>query len=326
LDLRFYEKPVKGDWNTLRRLFWENIELPHLAQRDGVEVLHVPAFAPPYLKGFKLVVTVHDLIGMVFPNQLGWPSRFYWGKWLPFAVRQADAVIADSEHTKKDIMRLLDVPEEKISVIYPSGHETFSALNDPQGIETLKTRWGIREEYFLFVGTAEPRKNLGRVIEAFGRFLDGKRGSRPYQLVVAGSKNFAHGQFVQALRERYGLQADDLVWTGYVTQKELSLLYCGAKALVFPSLYEGFGIPILEAMASGTPVLTSNLTSTPEAAGEAALLVNPYSTEEIFQGMLRLAEDAGLRGELRAKGFSQIKKFSWQKTARETLKVYESLG
>lgn len=319
------EGKSEGGMNTLQRMVWENVELPRLARNDHVDLLHVPAFAPPVFKSCRVVVTVHDLIGMIYPNQLGWPSRFYWGKWLPLAVKRAHALIADSENTKKDIQRILHVPEEKIRVIYPSGYEAFSLPRDAAKLQNLKSRLGIPEKYFLFVGTLEPRKNLKRVLGAFAQFLQTKTQDTRYQLVAAGSREFAHGKFYETLLGESFKRKDDVIFTDYLDQRDLVLLYGGAEALLYPSLYEGFGIPVLEAMASGIPVLTSRLSSLPEAAGEAAYYVDSYKTGDIARGMKEIAHNESLRKSLIAKGFEQIKKFSWEKTAQETLKVYESL-
>ncbi len=320
-QFHFYGRERAKDLNTFERLRWENFELPHEVKNDNLDLLHIPAFAPALFKPCKLVVTIHDLIGMIFPNQKGWPSRFYWGKWLPMTAARADKIIADSENTKKDILKLLNVKPEKIRVIYPSGHESFTSQISLKEIEAVKDRFGIKRPFFLFVGTIEPRKNLKRVIEAFGMWT--KKTKSSHQLMIVGAKDFAHGQEFAALQNN-GL-SDQIIFAGFLKHEELNALYAGALALLFPSLYEGFGLPILEAMASGTPVLTSQTSSLPEVAGNAALLVNPEDTDKIVEGIAHLAEDQILRERLRAQGFERIKQFSWQKTARETIEVYESL-
>ncbi len=321
----FYGKEVTKEWNTVERWYWENVDLPGRARRDGVNLLHVPAFAPPYVRSFRLVVTVHDLIGMIYPNQIGLPSRLYWGKWLPVTIKRADAIIADSENTKRDVLQHLRVPENKIRVIYPSGHENFSPQKNGLSLRQLKNRLGIKEKYFLCVGTIEPRKNLARVIEAFITFLKKKRDIR-YQLVVVGSREFAHGKAFQALVDDPAVKFDDVIFTGYVSHDDLNLLYCGAEVFLFPSLHEGFGIPVLEAMASGVPVLTSDRSSLPEVAGDAACLVNPYSSAEIAANLEHLSNDSKQRASLIEKGFRRIKNFSWIQTVSQTLEVYETLS
>ena len=323
-QLRVYAEKLapEKNVNTLQRLGWENWTLPGLVRRDKVDILHVPAFAPAFLKPCRLVVTVHDIAGRLFKNQIGRSSAFYWGTWLPFVVKQADRIIADSQHTQQDLLRHLKVREEKITVVYPSGHEGFTTGILKETLATVKRNLNICGNYFLFVGTLEPRKNLNRILNAFKIF---SVLHPDYQLVLVGSQKFGHGKYTQALEREHALGSSSVLATGFVDHETLNALYCGARGLLFPSLYEGFGIPILEAMASGCPVLTSNTTSTPEVAGDAGILVDPFSVDEIAREMTRLAENASLCSGLKEKGLVQIKKFSWKKTARGVLAVYESL-
>lgn len=323
-EFSFLSRKQEGGWNTLRRLWWENGERVRAARRERLQVLHVPAFAPPLFKPCRVVVTVHDLIGMVFQNQLGLPSRLYWGRWLPLTVKNADVFIADSEHTKKDMIRHIGISGEKIRVIYPSGHEGFRPDVGAEKIREVKVGFGIAEKYFMTVGTIEPRKNVLRVISAFREFSKKKRSSR-YQLVLTGSREFARGKFYESVK-RTGADLDSVVTTGYVGADELNALYCGAEAFLFPSLYEGFGIPVLEAMASGTPVLTARSSSLPEVAGDAAYYVDPARPDDIARGMAELADQEPLRRELAGKGFLRIRKFSWRETALKTMDVYRSMS
>lgn len=326
LELRFLNCSQQRDWNTVERLVWENIRLSRKIGEEKIDILHVPAFAPPFRSPCKLVVTVHDLIGMTFPNQMGWPSRFYWGRWLPACVRKADALIADSCETQKEIVRLLNVSESKVSVIYPSGHEGFYTFEPREALEGVKRRFGVRDRYFLTVGTLEPRKNMERVLQAFFKFLEYGGTGNSYQLVMVGLTEFAHGKYVRSLADSGLKNKDRVILTGYVQKEELNQLYSGSEALLFPSLCEGFGIPVLEAMAAGTPVLTSRTSSLPEVAGEAAYYVDPLSVDEISSGIRSLAENPSLRQDLIRKGFEQTKRFSWTKTAEETLTVYRKVA
>lgn len=325
LQLQVYREEMSPEQNvnTFRRLRWENWTLPNLIRRDKADVLHVPGFAPGVVRSCRLVVTVHDIAGMLFNNQIGRASAFYWGKWLPFVITRADSIIADSQYTKKDLMEHLKIKDSMIRVVYPSGHEAFSALITAEKISAVKQTLGINGRYFLFVGTLEPRKNLDRILAAFKIFSE--RNSNECQLVLAGSKDFGHGKYTAILAQKHAMKSGSIIATGFLDHESLNALYCGAQALLFPSLYEGFGIPILEAMASGCPVLTSNLTSTPEVAGDAAILVDPYSVEAIAQGITDLATQDSLRQELRRKGFEQIKTFSWKKAAQETIEVYKNM-
>lgn len=317
-------KPSK-DMNTLRRLYWENSEVPRFARTEKLDLLHVPAFAVPALKPCKLVLTVHDLIGMTFPNQKGLPSKLYWGKWLPWTSKHADAIITISEHSKKDIVQYLHIPESKVHVILLSGHEHFKSNIELQDINQVKESLGIDEEYFLFVGTLEPRKNLARTIQAFSQFLRHKKVSTRYQLVLVGAKDFGHGTYFEQTLKPLISNEKDIVCTDYIDHDTLNRLYAGARALAFPSLYEGFGFPVLEAMGSGTTVITSNTTSLPEVAGDAAYYVNPMSLEEIEQAFKFLAEDDSLRNDLLRRSKKRLSLFSWQKTTLQTQNVYRKL-
>jgi glycosyltransferase involved in cell wall biosynthesis len=236
------ERADAKDLNTIERLAWENWTLPRLARGKKIDILHVPAFAPAFRKPCRMVVTVHDIAGMLFPNQIGRASRFYWGRWLPFVVGQADRIIADSEHTKKDLMEHLKINESVIRVVYPSGHETFNAQISETKVHEVKRTIGISGRYFLFVGTMEPRKNLGRILDAFKA---GSNTFKDHQLVLVGSKQFAHGKYSEILARDHALASDRIVAPGYLDHESLNALYCGADALIFPSLYEGFGMPIL---------------------------------------------------------------------------------
>lgn len=322
----WYLKKQGKDLNTFRRWYWENLELPAMVKKDKVDILHIPAFAPPFFTQQKVLVTVHDIIGMIFPNQLHAPSRWYWGQWLPSAIKRADFIIADSESTQHDLIQHLKISKDMIRVIYPSGHESFSRESNPKLQQQVKARFGISDRYFLFVGTIEPRKNLARVIEAFSIFLDAVKSGSRYQLVVVGQKDFGKGKLFKSITHDLRTKIDNTIFAGYVTHEELNQLYCGSEALVYPSLYEGFGIPILEAMASGVPVITARTTSIPEVAGEAAIYVDPESNQSIAEGMLHLQGDTRLRESAIQRGFEQLKKFSWKKTAQETCEVYQMLA
>lgn len=319
--------PLKtGHLNTPKRLWWENVELPRLASNLAVDVLHVPAFSPPVKRGkYKVIVTVHDLIGMMFPNQKGLFSKFYWGTWLPWAIKHADCWIADSRHTKVDILHLLKLPEKKISVVYPSGHENFSPRISKEVIQKTLSKFKIYSPYFLYVGTIEPRKNLKNSILAFDLAKKMNPSLKNHQFVVVGSKKFAHGTFFESLKKDLQYGFSEIIFTDYINHDELNAIYCGSTAFIFASLYEGFGIPILEAMACHTPVIASNKTSIPEVAGNAAMYVNPEDTKAIANAMIELATQKDVRELYSKLGAAQVSNFSWEITARKVLGIYQSV-
>jgi glycosyltransferase involved in cell wall biosynthesis len=266
------------------------------------------------------VVTVHDLGYLHYPEAhraadrryLDWSTR--WNGW------QATAVLADSRATKDDLVRAYGVDPGRVHVIYLGRDETFGPVRDVDQLARVREHYGVAGRYFLYVGTLQPRKNLGRVIDAFARHADDP-ALAGVQLVLAGKRGWLYDDlFAQVTR--LGLTSR-VIFPGYVEETDLPALLSGALALVFPSLYEGFGIPVLEAGACGVPVITSNTSSLPEVAGDAALLVDPHDVDAIADAMFRVATDAELRAELDRRGQENVKRFSWEKCARETLAVLE---
>ncbi len=265
----------------------------------------------------KNVVTIHDI-----PQH----SNQYSGTRHPekkirryeTIMAKADRIIADSAYTKADILRFYSIPEERIDVV-PLGVEVPVRQKEEKEIQAAMLRYGIHAPYLLHVGRIERKKNLCRTLEAFSWIR--KQHARRVRIVLAGTPG-PGGEEVFETIERLGLN-EAVRLTGYVRQEDLPALYAGAMIFLFPSLYEGYGMPILEAMACGTPVLTSNVTSLPEVAGDAALQVDPLDVESISQGILRLVEDPKLREEYIRKGFERAKTFTWERTARETLAVYQ---
>jgi glycosyltransferase involved in cell wall biosynthesis len=306
--------------SVLERLNWEQFELSAMARRDKIDVLHSPGFASPLLVSCRVIVTVHDLIGMVFPGNLAPLARFYWSRWLPFAVGKADRVIVDSEHTKKDVIRLLGVKPDRIKVVYLGVSDEFRPIADRGKILNILSKYNIKGEYILHVGTLEPRKNLERLVTAFDTL---KRTHHvPHKLVLVGSKEWAYPNLLKLINKLD--IAKDIMFTGYMEERDLPVVYNGADIFVFPSLYEGFGLPLIEAMACGVCVVTSNTSSMPEIAGEAAVMVDPYDTAALAGAVYDLISSKEKKALLREKGFIQAKKFNWENTAREILSEYIS--
>ncbi|MDD5085530.1 MAG: glycosyltransferase family 1 protein [Candidatus Omnitrophica bacterium] len=317
----YYSSPRRKDLRTYERIYWENVTLLNRARRDKVDILHTVGFAPPVRKSCKLIATIHDLIGMIFPGNLGPVSRLYWSKWLPWASSKADRIIVSSENTKKDVIRLLKVKEDKVRVILLAVGDEFKPVTDKRLLGELAGKYNLENGFFLSVSTVEPRKNFSRLIEAFGLFKKNLKG--PEKLVIVGMKGWDYPEIMDKIRN-LGLE-NEVVFTGYVSGVELAALYGMAKIFVFPSLYEGFGLPVLEAMACGAPVVTSNTSSLPEVTGEAAMKVNPLSVDEIYGAIEKLWCNDSLRKELIDRASQKVKQFSWRKTAHEVVKVYEEL-
>ncbi|MGH2521266.1 MAG: glycosyltransferase family 4 protein [Anaerolineales bacterium] len=340
--LYFRDRPVPGLFTRgasrvipFPRL-WTHARLSlELLAQPRPDVLFVPAHVLPLIHPLPSVVTVHDLGYRYFPEAHPRAQRWYLDWSTRFSARAATHLIADSISTQRDLTRLYHVPADKITVVYPGRDESFHRI-DPAPI---RAKYNLPGAYLLHVGTLQPRKNLIRLIEAFQHAtIRGESPSRPNHhdlgrkpfaaksppvtLVLAGRPGWLSAPILAKVREHAPLvrHLDD------VPDDDLAGLYSGATAFVFPSLYEGFGFPVLEAMACGAPVLCSNTSSLPEVAGEAALLVEPTDTAALASAIAHILSDADLRAVLAEKGFAQMQKFSWARAARETLRVLERTG
>jgi len=292
------------------------------------DLYHGPAVFLPLVKlGYRTVVTIHDLVSFLFPATVPRKYSLYMRLMTRLAVRSADRIIAVSRATGDDLRRLLRVPEGKVVVIHEGVGPEFRVTPGAEAAaaEPVLRRYGIRPPYCLFVGNLEPRKNLTRLIEAFA-LLRARTRLGPAvspQLVLAGTRGWLSGGIFQAV-ERHGLGAD-IVLTGYVPPGDLPVLYARAACFVFPSLYEGFGLPVLEAMAAGAPVIASRVGAIPEVAGDAALLVDAHRPAELAEAIAAVLTDPVLRARLVAGGRARAALFTWERVARETLAVYEGV-
>ena len=270
------------------------------------DLIHCPTVTAPFFfrPGARVVMTVHDLVPLLFPE---WQTRrrvLYFKYVLKHRFRFVDRFIAVSNNTRQDLIDHFQIPGRKIDVVYEGVSEQF------------KPGLGVSEDFILAVSTLEPRKNFTRIIEAYVALRNKKKTN--HRLVIVGKKGWLYEDILDVSREF----RDDIVFTGYVSEAELIRLFQTARCFVYASMYEGFGLPILEAMACGCPVITSNTSSMPEVAGKAALLVNPYKTEEIENAICTLTNDPAMCAELSAKGVHRASKFSWRRTAERTLEVY----
>lgn len=278
-------------------------------------------FTPRTLRS-KTVVTIHDLIPIRHPEFAPPSTAGSHRKNVSSSARSADAIIAVSNFTKAEILEQFGVPPERIRVIYNGFSSSFGPMTDPEMIERTKEKYGVRDPYVLFVGNIEPRKNIETLVSACAELRNATEYK--YPLVVVGKKDW-HFPVVWETVRKHRAQ-DSTIFTGSVDADDLASLYRGAELFAFPSLSEGFGIPVLEAMACGTPVIASNRTSIPEIAGDAALLVEPLNAHEIVLAMYRMFSDAALRKQCIERGFRRAKVFSWEKAARETFEVYRAVG
>lgn len=320
IEVGRYSWAGKKDLNTLERLYWENVRLPSLVKDTALDILHIPGFAGPVGRSrTKKVTTIHDLIGMIYPDNLNFASRFYWQKWLPLCVKNSDFIIAVSENTKKDIVRLLNIPEERIEVILIAVDERFFPVEDEEKFKSVRLKYSLPEEFILTVGTVEPRKNICSLIEAVALYM--KEEKSGLNIVIAGKKDWGYNRLLEKTEELK--MADRVRFTNYVDEEDMAVIYSMAKFFVYPSFYEGFGLPVLEALSCGAPVISSNVSSLPEVTGEASVLIDPHDVYDLKKAIKKLDRDSALRNEMAEKSLRQSKKFTWGKTALQTLEVYK---
>ncbi|MDE5582990.1 MAG: glycosyltransferase family 4 protein [Ruminococcus sp.] len=276
---------------------------------------------PPFVHG-KKVVTVHDMVYKAFPDTVRGRTKFMLETGLKKSMKRADRIVTDSEFSKGEIIKYFPEFSAKICVV-PCGVDTerFRPCRDPILIRKAKKALKISGEYFLYVGTIEPRKNLQRLIKGYYIFC--RKAENPPKLVLAGGKGWLYDDILKLVK-RLDI-SDRVIFTEYVPDEYMTPLICGAVAFVFPSLYEGFGMPPLEAMACGVPVLTSGEASLPEVVGKCAVICNAYSEKSIAKGLLRLYSDKKLRLELSEKGLRRARQFTWEKSAEKLYAVYREI-
>ena len=293
--------------------------------RDKLDVLHIPGGRVPLTYKRKFAVTAYDLATKRFPELFSKKARIKF-KIKPPAFGRADMIIASSEAAKNDLKSNFEISDEKIKVIYNAFDEKFFKDASVNEIQKVKEKYKIDREYILFMNTIKPLNNLTRLIEAFSKLrliLKGKKPNSNYKLVLAGKNGWMSDEIHQIAKD-FGLK-NEVIFPGYIDPKDLNALFAGADIFVSVPVYEEFGAPVLEAMASGTPVVCSNISSLPEITDGAAELVDPYDIEGIKNAILKILDDDRLRDDLKKKGLEQAKKFHWKKTAEETLRVFEKV-
>jgi glycosyltransferase involved in cell wall biosynthesis len=297
------------------RIPWEQIVLPFASLR--LDVLHCPVNVRPLLAFCPTVVTIHDLIYLVYPDKYLPAKRHYLTATTGWSVRHASQVIAVSESTKRDLVRLLHVPPDKITVVYNGVDERFRPIADQRAIAEFKRKHNLPQRFILYVGTIEPRKNVGLLLRAFAQ-LRQQPDFADLRLVVGGAKGWLYDDtFKQA-----GLGEGEIAFPGYLADDELPLWYNSASVFVYPSLYEGFGLPAAEALACGAPVIAANTSSLPEVIGDAGILVAPDDVAALTKAAARILRDDAYAASLRAIAAVQGARFSWRTAAEQTLQVY----
>jgi glycosyltransferase involved in cell wall biosynthesis len=306
----------------LSRIFLEQFKIFIEFFLGKIDIFHGPCGFIPRSLSCKSIVTIHDLI----PFR---DTEFMHSKWaiplkkrIYISAKRADAIIAVSNFTKREIIESFDIDEAKIQVIYQGVSPVFFPVKDDVKIQRIKNKYGLNGPYLLFVGNIEPRKNLETLIRAVVELRNST--TYKYPLLIVGNKDPHFQTIWEVVRQLHAESA--ILFTGVVAGDDLPFLYSGAEVFILPSLAEGFGIPLIEAMACGTPVVASNRTSIPEIAADAALLVEPLNVEAMAGAIYRVLSDPSLRHRLIKNGLKRVKDFSWERTAAETLHVYEELG
>jgi len=309
--------------NRALRLLWEHTLLPLDLKREKVDVFYGPCFTVPLFKTCKQVVAVLDLTWFKHRKKHIWIKQLYFRTLIPLAVRQAEKVIVISQSTKKDLIKILKTPKDKIAVTYLAADLSFKVIEDIERLQSVVKKYNLPDQFILFLGVLEPRKNIPGLIKAFSRLK--KNSNLSCKLVIGGGRSYGwKNEEIFRVIEYLGL-GKEVIFTDFVLESDLPALYNLADLFVLPSFYEGFGLPILEAQACGCPVITSNISSMPEVGGDAALFVDPNDVEELASAMRRVLTDDKLRAEMIKKGFENAKHFSWEKTAQETLEVFEEV-
>ena len=300
----------------------EQFRIPLSLAREGVKLVHEPHYVLPPAIRCRSVVTIHDCIHLMFPQYLPSKLAYVYAKGSMWsATRKADRVLTVSEASKRDILRFFDIPPEKVEVIYNAIDERFLGAADANRMELTRRRYQLDHPFVLYVGNIKPHKNIERLVEAFA--IAKRSGPDDLKLIVIGDELSKYPVLRQSVH-RHKLDKH-VRFLGFQPQETLAAFYRLARAFVFPSLYEGFGLPPLEAMASGTPVITSNVSSLPEVVGDAALLIDPTRPEEIAAAMRRVLTEPSLRDDLRERGLRRVQEFSWDRSIRRVRDIYEEV-
>ncbi len=301
--------------NPRIRIPWEQLVAPLLVRQHGINLFHGTLNVVPLACPVPSVVTIHDLAFIRFPHTFRSYNRTYLDLATRVSARRASCILAVSEHTRREVIGLLGVPAERV-IVTPNAARRHFRPPDPVALARFRARQGLPEDFVLFVGTLEPRKNLTTLLEAYGQVA--RQSDLP--LLVGGGKGWLFAPVFERL-DALGLR-DRVKFIGYIDEEELPLWYAAATLFVFPSLYEGFGMPPLEAMACGTPVITSNSASLPEVVGDAGIMVSPTDADALAEAILALLHNPDLRSDLRERGLRRASLFSWHTMARRTYEAY----
>ncbi len=302
------------------REFRKIILMPILLKKYNLDIVHETAQIGPFFlpAKFKKIITIHDLVPLIYPktnNIITWIHHKI-GLWL--VLKRADSVIAVSNSTKKDILKFFNIPQNKITVIYEGHFNYYTPVKNKKQLDEIKRKYKLYFKFILFVGTLEPRKNISRVIKSFIKI---KKEFPELRLVIVGKKGWKYNEIFRLINQLN--IGNSVIFTGYVPEEDLPAINSLAEVLVYPSLYEGFGLSALGAIKCGCPVVSSNCSSIPEVINDAGVLVDPTNVSKISAGILKVLKDRSFRNKIIKKGLAQGKRFNWKKFAKKTMRVYE---
>jgi glycosyltransferase involved in cell wall biosynthesis len=297
--------------------FLEQFEIPYLSFKKNYNLFHSPHFNFPIFNQGKLVLTIHDLTPLLFPDIFSRKARIYMKTMIWLSKFRADKIITVSQNTKDDLVEMFNYNPNKIKVIYNGVDSSYKLIDNKKLISEINNKYNTGENFLLYVGNIKPHKNIPVLLKALSNI------DKQNKLVIVGKRDKAYDEIFDII-DQNNLK-DRIIFTGFVPDEDLILLYNAAALFVYPSLYEGFGLPPLEAMACGTPVITSNVSSLPEVVGDAAITVDPHNIKELSKKINKILSNKDLQNKMIQRGIERAKQFTWDKTARETIKVYEDV-
>ncbi|MBU4480620.1 glycosyltransferase family 4 protein [Patescibacteria group bacterium] len=300
---------------------WEQIYFPFVQFLKGVDLLHSPVSAVPIVAPCKTVLTIHDLTFKIYPKTMQWWDRFYWNFFITQGVKRVERIITDSINTKKDLIKYYNIQKNKVSVIPLCCSSQYYMSSNDLFLNEIKQKYNINKPYILFVGTLEPRKNISILLKAFN--IAKQKGKLKHSLVIVGRKGWLFDDIFQIVKNLR--MENDVIFTDFVPDEDLPSFYHRAELFIYPSMYEGFGLPPLEAMACGTPVITSNSSSLPEVVGDAGILIDPKDVNAFASAIVRVLNNEELKIELAKKGKLRAQRFTTEKMAYKTIKIYKKI-
>jgi glycosyltransferase involved in cell wall biosynthesis len=301
--------------------FWDEVNIPNILKSEDIDIYHVPqnGIGLPNEKTCPFVITLHDIIPYKMPETVGERYLEIFLREMPKIIPLCDGIITVSNYSKQDIVKAFNFPEEKIFVTHLANEDIYVPLKKSYCKDFIAKYYSIEDDFILYVGGFSPRKNIVGLIQAYSKLK-----AKNTKLVIVGSQGKSYNLY-KSTAEKYNV-SNDVIFPGFIPLEHMPIFYNAARLFVYPSLYEGFGLPPIEAMACGTPIIASNTTSVPEVVKDAGILINPYDIDELTKSMEKVLEDSSLRKELINKALLRSSEFSWLKTAKTTLDAFKTIA